>query len=138
MKIHELKLDTKYFDDVKSGKKNFEIRENDRDFKVGDILNLHMWHDGGGIQGYTKVVSVDEISKIKDIRKVSREKSDTIKAKVTGIWDINNMFNEGGYVDDIENVIDLDLYEKILGDYFERDTLPIGYVVMSIEVIEND
>lgn len=40
MKIHELKLDTKYFDDVASGKKTFEIRKNDRQFQVGDVLAL--------------------------------------------------------------------------------------------------
>jgi ASCH domain. len=40
LKIHELKLDTEFFDDVKSGKKNFEIRKNDRNFEVGDTLFL--------------------------------------------------------------------------------------------------
>ncbi|WP_212746597.1 DUF3850 domain-containing protein [Lactococcus raffinolactis] len=40
MKIHELKLDTEFFDDVKLGKKNFEIRKNDRNFEVGDTLHL--------------------------------------------------------------------------------------------------
>lgn len=40
MKIHELKLDTFYFDDVKSGLKTFEIRKNDRDYQVGDLLSL--------------------------------------------------------------------------------------------------
>ncbi|WP_223804626.1 DUF3850 domain-containing protein [Lactococcus protaetiae] len=30
MKTHELKLDIKYFDDVKSGKMNFNVRKNDR------------------------------------------------------------------------------------------------------------
>ena len=43
MKIHELKLDTEYFDDVKSGLKTFEIRKNDRDFKVGDVLALSLY-----------------------------------------------------------------------------------------------
>ncbi|UIB81241.1 protein of unknown function DUF3850 [Flyfo myovirus Tbat2_7] len=40
MKIHELKLDIKYFKDVLNLKKTFEIRKNDRDFKVGDVLAL--------------------------------------------------------------------------------------------------
>jgi ASC-1-like (ASCH) protein len=38
--IHELKTLTKYFHAVVSGNKNFELRKNDRDFKVGDILML--------------------------------------------------------------------------------------------------
>ncbi|HES2369692.1 DUF3850 domain-containing protein [Streptococcus canis] len=43
---HYLKLHPKYFDDVKSEKKNFEVRFNDRDFKVGDILNLNEYYNG--------------------------------------------------------------------------------------------
>ncbi|MFT8735673.1 MAG: DUF3850 domain-containing protein [Lentilactobacillus hilgardii] len=46
MKIHELKLDTEYFDDVKSGLKTFEIRKNDRDFKDGDVLALTAFEYG--------------------------------------------------------------------------------------------
>ena len=40
MKIHELKLSTKYFKDVVDLKKTFEIRKNDRNFEVGDVLAL--------------------------------------------------------------------------------------------------
>lgn len=134
MKIHELKLDTEFFDDVKSGKKNFEIRKKDRDFKIGDILKLHMFHSECGIEGYAKVLFVDENTKIKNITRVSQEASDTIKVKVTGIWTLDNMFTENGYVDDIEDSINLDMYEKILDDYFKSDILPLGYVVMAIEV----
>lgn len=39
-KKHVLKLDNEYYDDVVSGFKKFEIRFNDRDYKVGDILVL--------------------------------------------------------------------------------------------------
>lgn len=38
--IHHLKEAPEYFKDVVSGAKPFEIRLNDRDFKVGDILVL--------------------------------------------------------------------------------------------------
>lgn len=38
--IHELKIWPEYFQAVKAGTKNFELRRNDRDFKVGDIINL--------------------------------------------------------------------------------------------------
>ena len=37
---HKLKILPQYFEDVCSGKKSFEIRKNDRDFKVGDTLFL--------------------------------------------------------------------------------------------------
>ena len=37
---HELKIDPKYFELVQDGIKNWEIRKNDRKFKVGDIVRL--------------------------------------------------------------------------------------------------
>lgn len=40
---HELKIYPKYFEDVISGKKKFEIRKNDRKYRVGDILILKEW-----------------------------------------------------------------------------------------------
>ena len=40
MQNHELKIEPKYFDAVWSGKKRFEIRKNDRDFKEGDQVTL--------------------------------------------------------------------------------------------------
>jgi ASC-1-like (ASCH) protein len=46
IKIHQLKILPKYFEDVQAGKKNFEIRKNDRDFKVGDILILKECENG--------------------------------------------------------------------------------------------
>ena len=46
-KTHDLKLNTKYFGDVASRKKNFELRKNDRGFKVGDRLCLHEVLDDG-------------------------------------------------------------------------------------------
>lgn len=40
-KIHEVKISSIYFDDVAAGIKNFELRKNDRGYKVGDILKLN-------------------------------------------------------------------------------------------------
>ena len=38
--IHELKTLPQYFSMSAEGKKNFEVRRNDRDFKVGDFVFL--------------------------------------------------------------------------------------------------
>ncbi|BDR73357.1 hypothetical protein K144316041_23680 [Clostridium tetani] len=46
MKTHELKIWPEYFKAVKNGTKTFELRKNDRDFKVGDILVLKEWKPG--------------------------------------------------------------------------------------------
>jgi ASC-1-like (ASCH) protein len=39
-KHHYLKTETEYFQAVEKGKKKFELRNNDRDFEVGDIVYL--------------------------------------------------------------------------------------------------
>lgn len=38
--IHDLKTWPEYFEAVASGAKPFEVRKDDRDFSVGDILHL--------------------------------------------------------------------------------------------------
>ena len=38
-----LKLDKKYCDDVLSGKKTFEVRKNDRNYKVGSVIRFIPW-----------------------------------------------------------------------------------------------
>lgn len=39
--IHQLKIMPEYFEAVISGKKTFELRVNDRDYKAGDYLALN-------------------------------------------------------------------------------------------------
>lgn len=45
-KEHDIKLAAMYFGDVQSGKKSFELRKNDRNYKVGDLLNMQEYSDG--------------------------------------------------------------------------------------------
>lgn len=40
---HELKIQPEYFNAVLMGTKTFEIRKNDRGYKVGDMLILKEW-----------------------------------------------------------------------------------------------
>lgn len=40
MKIHTLKIFRCYLKDIERGKKTWEIRKNDRDFKEGDIIHF--------------------------------------------------------------------------------------------------
>lgn len=58
--IHELKIFTTYFDAVRNGAKTFELRKNDRGFKVGDFLALNEW-DGESYTGSTELVKVTYI-----------------------------------------------------------------------------
>ena len=52
LRTHELKILPQWFDDVRSGKKNFEIRKADRDYKVGDYLILREWYHGKFTERY--------------------------------------------------------------------------------------
>jgi len=43
---HYLKIAPKYYRDIETFGKRFEVRLNDRGFKVGDILHLNEYADG--------------------------------------------------------------------------------------------
>ena len=45
-KVHEIKIAASYYDDVTSGRKRFELRKNDRGYKVGDTLKMLEFEDG--------------------------------------------------------------------------------------------
>jgi len=40
---HDLKTWPEFFEAVEAGKKTFEVRFNDRGYKVGDVLRLREW-----------------------------------------------------------------------------------------------
>lgn len=40
---HKLKIWPEYFEEIRAGRKTFEIRRNDRDYRIGDVLELHEW-----------------------------------------------------------------------------------------------
>lgn len=45
-RVHEIRLGAMFFEDARSGKKSFELRKNDRDYKVGDILEMIEFKEG--------------------------------------------------------------------------------------------
>lgn len=51
MTVHALKTLPPWWDHVASGLKSFEVRLDDRGYKVGDILELREW--GTGEDGYS-------------------------------------------------------------------------------------
>lgn len=60
--IHQLKILPEYYQAVVSEDKTFEIRKNDRDFKVGDLLMLEEWNNGK----YTGAICYVKVSYICD------------------------------------------------------------------------
>lgn len=46
MRVHKLKIQPQYFREVESGRKTFEIRKDDRDYKTGDTLELAEFDKG--------------------------------------------------------------------------------------------
>lgn len=54
MTIHHLKILPEFFQAVKAGIKKFECRINDRDYTVGDILDLKEW-DGNYTGNHLRV-----------------------------------------------------------------------------------
>ena len=146
MKTHELKLDVKYFEDVKSGKKNFEIRNNDRDFQVGDILELKAY-----VKGLKKFAKWGEIIDPFNHFRMSHnymtcaeEDADTIKVKVVYVLSANDV-NEGiefmsgdetAHATINGQVLVLSQVEEVLKKYLNVERMPDDYVVLGIEVVK--
>lgn len=46
IKVHTVKIAPKHLDAVVAGQKKAELRRNDRNYKVGDVLSLKEWKHG--------------------------------------------------------------------------------------------
>ncbi len=55
-KVIEVKCQQPYFDEVWLKRKNFEVRYNDRDYQVGDIVILKEWDENNKYS--TRIVHV--------------------------------------------------------------------------------
>ena len=65
-KVHELKCRTEFFEDLYTCQKPFEIRKNDRDFKVGDDLYLREYKANGKYTGRSVTAEVLYVLKNSD------------------------------------------------------------------------
>lgn len=62
-RIHEVKLSTDFWDDIRSGRKRFELRKNDREYQTGDRLVMREYANGN----YTgRVIRTDIIYMLED------------------------------------------------------------------------
>lgn len=60
VKTHELKCIDPHFTALKWGRKTFEIRRNDRDYKIGDLIKLTLHRGKQGVG--SKIPGVDPIT----------------------------------------------------------------------------
>lgn len=158
MKIHKLKLDNDYFNDVESGIKNFEIRKNDRGFQVGDILELKRYNSELGYLRIVEFFCADEPVKggvLKEgfLEQCEEDEADTIKVKVICILsalEVNEGIDFMNYNPKVSlfedealpflkagwrNNWNYDYFLNVLKEYFHMNCLPEDYVVLGIEVI---
>ncbi|WP_307406401.1 DUF3850 domain-containing protein [Breznakia pachnodae] len=64
VKEHNLKIAPYFFEQQLSGRKSWELRYNDRDYNIGDILYLHEWDKK---KGYSKrILKVQVVDMLKD------------------------------------------------------------------------
>lgn len=59
--IHAVKCRSNYFKALQSGQKSFEVRKNDRDYKVGDLLGINEIDNGGNYTGRALVCRINYI-----------------------------------------------------------------------------
>lgn len=144
MKTHELKQESDYFDQQKDKIKKFEIRKNDRDYQIGDILELKRYHSKLGYSRAVEIVCTDEITmepvKGKTLKLCEEDEADTLKVKVTSIMTASEWNSPDAYIfADMHTTFshsDLISISKVLKGYFQTDTLPDDYVILETEVIE--
>ncbi|MGL5284222.1 MAG: DUF3850 domain-containing protein [Plesiomonas shigelloides] len=66
MSTHDLKILPQHFNPVMTGHKLAELRRNDRDFRVGDILKLREWSPEHGYHGGMVVKRVIHVADVND------------------------------------------------------------------------
>jgi hypothetical protein len=99
MKKHELKTWPEYFEAVLKKKKTFELRKNDRDFKVGDTLILREFIPCDKCNGTGRVWDVGDMTNCGCGKLHGKYTGRAIMASVTYIFAEGEEFGlEEGYV----------------------------------------
>lgn len=103
---HELKIDQEYFKAVKDGRKKFEIRKDDRDYHVGDLLVLREYNPN--CRSYTDESIKVEITYLTDYA----QRNDHV---VLGI----EVIQEGEALTEIKKVVIPKFVAEFLGSHWE-------------------
>lgn len=70
-RVHQLKVECEFYASLSLHLKNFEVRKNDRNFQVNDILILREW--SAAIEAYTGLYLCAQISYILDDPRYCKE-----------------------------------------------------------------
>ncbi|MGL5898024.1 MAG: DUF3850 domain-containing protein [Lactococcus lactis] len=137
MNIHKKKLDFQFFEDIKSGKKRFEVRLNECDYQVGDVIELKAYKAECYVKKDLKAY-VGEASPLTGGWIYCKEsKAEIIRVEIVSVMDAK-LYNCDEIKDDIlvmYGSYDLRDVKKVLSNYFKVDKLPKDYVVLEIKVI---
>lgn len=90
MKIHRVKCYRRFFEQITSGEKQYEIRRNDRDYKPGELLELNETVDAE----YTNRAALYEITSVM----LDSDFPDGIKSgfAVLGIRPVTGVYDDYG------------------------------------------
>lgn len=114
---HNLKILPIYFELQNDGIKNWEIRKNDRNFQVGDILNLNEWDE----KKYTgRVLMVEVIHTFKSSLTL-KEDYVILSTKILNKQDNNGCrLGADGLENGKDEIIDIEVGDYINGHIVEK------------------
>lgn len=130
MKIHELKILPEYFKVVLSGKKKFEIRKNDRDYRIGDLVILkeydpiHLEYTGqqfkGKITYLTNYAQSGNYVVFGIIPIITKEQFDGAVDYIRFVLQLSENQNTGLGAEEYQQIMEhLDLMKKFVEMYYQ-------------------
>jgi len=85
MTVHDLKIYPEFWEDIATGKKTFEVRKNDRDYHVGDILLMRKFDPAKNNYLNFNEVMVCDVTYVVDLAKIGIEGYVGMQIKPRGI-----------------------------------------------------